>query len=162
MISPPHARYMLLSARVENCGPSMTTTHFSVCSWTPGAPVSNSFLTRGSIRLINWPLNGSPNIACPTMLVPSKNEEGLIPFVLSIIWEGMTKSPGRISSRKDPTAENATIALTPSDLRAAIFARVGTEDGLMLWAVPCRAMKATRTPDGRAEMVMGELGNPHG
>lgn len=96
------------------------------------------------------------------MLVPSKNEEGLIPFVLSIIWEGMTKSPGRISSRKDPTAENATIALTPSDLRAAIFARVGTEDGLMLWAVPCRAMKATRTPDGRAEMVMGELGNPHG
>lgn len=31
MMSPPHRRYMLLSARVENCGPSMTTSVPSVC-----------------------------------------------------------------------------------------------------------------------------------
>lgn len=32
MMSPPHRRYMLLSARVENCGPSMTTRVPSVCN----------------------------------------------------------------------------------------------------------------------------------
>lgn len=32
MMSPPQRRYMLLSARVENCGPSMTTRVFWSCS----------------------------------------------------------------------------------------------------------------------------------
>jgi hypothetical protein len=45
--------------------------------------------------------------------------------------EGMTKSPGAISSRRDPTAEKATIAWTPKCLRAAMLARAGTSDGLI-------------------------------
>jgi hypothetical protein len=32
MMSPPQARYMWLSARVENWGPSMQTTHLAVWS----------------------------------------------------------------------------------------------------------------------------------
>lgn len=32
----------------------------------------------------------------------------------------------------------------------------------MEWPVPCRARKATRVPEGSAQMVMGELGKPQG
>ena len=74
----------------------------------------------------------------------------------------MTKCPGTISSLNEPTAENATIAFTPMDLRAAMLARAGTSVGVMEWLVPCREMKAIWAPEGREEMVMGEEGFPHG
>lgn len=74
----------------------------------------------------------------------------------------MTKCPGSISSRRDPTAENATMALTPMCFNAAMLARPGTSVGVMVWAGPCREMKATRAPEGRDEMVMGDEGFPQG
>lgn len=37
--------------------------------------------------------------------------------------------PGEISSRREPTAENAMMARTPRDFRADIFAREGTVEG---------------------------------
>jgi hypothetical protein len=48
---------------------------------------------------------------------------------LSTYPEGMTKSPGAISSRNEPTAEKATIAWTPMCFRAAMLARTGTSEG---------------------------------
>ena len=79
-----------------------------------------------------------------------------------MICVGRTKSPGAISSRRDPTAEKASTAFTPRDLNAAMLARAGTAEGLMEWPGPWRARKATWVPDGRAQMEMGELGKPHG
>lgn len=80
--------------------------------------------------------NGSPNWAWATTLVSSKNEAGRTPFVRSMIWSGIAKSPGLISSRRDPTAEKATMRRTPSDLRAAMFARAGTAEGGIEWPAP--------------------------
>lgn len=72
------------------------------------------------------------------------------------------KSPGAISSRSEPTAEKARIAFTPRDLRAEIFARDGTLVGEMIWPLPWRARKAILVPDGKEQMVIGELGKPQG
>jgi hypothetical protein len=79
-----------------------------------------------------------------------------------MIWSGMMKCPGAISSRSDPTAENATMASQPRCLRAAMLARAGTSVGEMVCEGPCREMKAIRAPEGREEMVIGEEGFPHG
>ena len=72
--------------------------------------------------------------------------------------------PGDISSRREPTAEDARIARTPRDLRADMLAREGTADGEMTWPGPWRAMNATRVREGegREAIVIGEEGNPHG
>ena len=72
------------------------------------------------------------------------------------------KSPGLISSLREPTAENATMTRTPNDLSAAIFARAGMFDGDTLWPVPCLAKKAMYVPFCRRAIVIGELGNPQG
>lgn len=64
--SPPHERYILLSALVENCGPSMQTMHLSMCSSDPDP--SSAFLTRLSRNCMSLLLNGSPNCACATTL----------------------------------------------------------------------------------------------
>ena len=64
--------------------------------------------------------------------------------------------------RREPTAEKARMARTPSDLNAAMFAREGTAEGGIECPTPCRARKATFVPEGRAQMAMGELGKPHG
>lgn len=80
----------------------------------------------------------------------------------SMICVGRTNDPGAISSRREPTAEKARMARTPSDLRAAMFAREGTADGEIVCLVPCRARNAMRVPEGRDEMVIGELGYPQG
>lgn len=72
------------------------------------------------------------------------------------------KDPGEISSRRDPTAEKARTARTPSDLRAAILAREGTAEGLIVWPIPCLAMKAIRVPEGREEITIGAEGYPQG
>jgi hypothetical protein len=75
-----------------------------------------------------------------------------------MICEGITKSPGAISSRRDPTALKAMIVFTPIEDSAAMLARAGTAEGLMEWATPCLARKATCAPLGREAMVIGELG----
>ena len=105
---------------------------------------------RGRMKEVSPRENGSPNMAWAT-IEPSKKVEGRMPWVvetriscaalreraseltlvLSMIWSGTTMSPGRTSSRRDPTAEKATIALTPRRLRAAILARALTEEGGM-------------------------------
>lgn len=72
------------------------------------------------------------------------------------------RSPGAISSCKDPTALNPTMALTPRDLNAAMLALEGTVEGVIWWLTPCRAMNAISSPLGRAKMAMGEEGLPHG
>lgn len=72
------------------------------------------------------------------------------------------KSPGAISSRSEPTAEKARIAFTPRDLRAEMFACDGTSVGDMIWPLPWRARKAILVPDGKEQMVIGELGKPQG
>lgn len=54
------------------------------------------------------------------------------------------------------------MARTPRDLRAAMLARDGTADGAMECPSPCLAMKAMRVPDGSEDIVIGELGKPHG
>jgi len=72
------------------------------------------------------------------------------------------KCPGAISSRSEPTAEKARIAFTPSDFRAEIFALDGTSVGEMVWPFPWRARKAIFVPDGKEQMVIGELGKPQG
>ena len=64
--------------------------------------------------------------------MPSKKLAGRTPLVRSMIWVGSAKSPGAISSRRDPTAEKATTIRTPRDLRAAMLAREGTEEGGMV------------------------------
>ncbi len=132
MMSPPQARYILLSALVENCGPSIHTIHLPVCSFAPFPWVSSTPCTRFSNHCTNLLLKGSPNPACATTLVPSKKLAGRTPLVRSMICEGRTKSPGAISSRREPTAEKARIARTPRDFSAAMLARVGTADGLMV------------------------------
>jgi hypothetical protein len=43
-----------------------------------------------------------------------------------------------------------------------MLARAGTSVGVMVWLRPCREMKAIWAPEGRAEMVIGEDGLPHG
>jgi hypothetical protein len=72
--------------------------------------------------------------------------------------------PGVISSRREPTAENARMARTPRDLSADMLAREGTEEGLSAWLGPWRATKATRVREGegRDAIVIGEDGKPHG
>jgi hypothetical protein len=75
-----------------------------------------------------------------------------------MIWVGRTKVPGEISSRRDPTAEKARMARTPRDFKAAMLAREGTAEGGMECPWPCRARNAMRVPDGREEIVIGELG----
>ena len=162
MRSPPHARYIKLSARVENCGPSMHTIVFSVNSFTPLPSSSSAFRILGSSHFRNLLLNGSPNDACATTLVSWKNDAARTPFVRSMIWFGSANEPGAISSRSEPTAEKASTARTPSDLSAAMFARAGTAEGGMECPLPWRVRKAICVPDGRAQMEMGELGKPHG
>jgi hypothetical protein len=73
---------------------------------------------------------GSPKDACATT-EESKNVEGRMPFVRSMIWVGRMNERGGMSSRREPTAEKAMMARTPSDLRAAMLAREGTDDGGM-------------------------------
>lgn len=118
--------------------------------------------TRSSSHFVSFNENGSPKAACATMDVPSKKLVGRTPLVRSMIWDGIAKSPGLISSRREPTAENARMARTPRDFRAAMLARAGTAEGAMLWPIPCLARKATWVPEGRAQMVIGELGKPQG
>lgn len=84
-----------------------------------------------------------------------------------MIWSGTIISPGLISSLKLPTALNATIALTPKNFKAAMFARAGTFEGGMLWWGPWRERKATDTvalPSsvGRVAIVIGDEGEPQG
>jgi hypothetical protein len=43
-----------------------------------------------------------------------------------------------------------------------MLARAGTSVGVMVWAEPCREMKAIWAPEGKEEMVMGEEGLPQG
>jgi hypothetical protein len=83
-------------------------------------------------------------------------------FVRSMSWLGRTRSPGAISSCKLPTALNATIALMPKLLKAAMLALEGTVEGVIWWLTPWRAIKAISSPDGSAKMEMGEDGLPHG
>ena len=134
--SAPQLLYILLSARVENWGPSMQIMVLSVWSFTPLPSSSSTCLTRLSNQATSLVLKGSPNAAWATMLVPSKKLAGRMPFVRSMTWEGRMKSPGAISSRSEPTAEKANIAFTPRDLRAEIFARDGTLLGEMVWPLP--------------------------
>ena len=82
-------------------------------------------------------------------------------MVRSMIWSGMTKSLGLMSSRREPTAEKAMMLRTPMDRRAAMLARAGTSWGANWWWMPWRARKATGTPLCRA-MRMGDEGKPHG
>jgi hypothetical protein len=117
---------------------------------------------RFSSHLTKFPLNGSPDAAWATIDVPSKNEQGRMPLVRSMICVGRTKDPGENSSRREPTAGKARIARTPRDFRAAMFARDGTAEGGMECPGPCLAKKAMRVPAGREEIVIGELGKPHG
>ena len=79
-----------------------------------------------------------------------------------MICVGTTKSSGSMCSCNDPTALNAKIMVTPSDLRAAMLARLGTSEGRRWCPFPCRARKATGNPDGDFAIVMGEEGYPHG
>jgi hypothetical protein len=162
MRSPPHWRYMMLSARVLNCGPSMQTIVLPVWSFTPFPWTSSALCTCSSSHAVRRSENGSPNAACATTDVPSKKLTGRTPFVRSITCAASAKSPGAISSRSEPTAEKARITRAPSDFSAATFARAGTAEGAMVWPGPCRARKATRVPDGSAQMVMGDEGSPHG
>lgn len=162
MRSPPHWRYIALSARVENCGPSMHTMHLSVNSCTPRPCASSTTRTRPASHAESARLNGSPNAACATTLVPSKNDAARTPFVRSMICEGSANAPGAISSRSEPTAEKARMVRTPRDLSAAMLARAGTAEGEMVCPVPCRARKAMCAPEGNEEMVMGEEGKPQG
>ena len=159
--SPPHCRYITLSALVENCGPSIQTIHFPVNNCTPFPSSSSAFRTLPSSQCTSFKLNGSPNAVWATML-PSKKLAGRIPFVRSMICVGITNEPGAISSRREPTAENARTARTPSDLRAAMLAWNGMADGEWMCPAPCRARNATRVPEGRDVMVIGELGYPQG
>ena len=103
-------------------------------------------------------VNGSPNEACATTPVPSKKVDFLIPFVRSMIWFGNTKSPGAISSLREPTAENAMMERTPMALREAMLAREGTLVGEWEWEEPCRGKKAILAPDGREDTVIGAEG----
>jgi hypothetical protein len=43
--------------------------------------------------------------------------------VRSMNWSTITRSPGRISSRKLPQADTATMSVTPSRLSASMLAR---------------------------------------
>jgi hypothetical protein len=129
MISPPQALYMLLSALVEKSGPSMQTTVFSVCKRTLPADSFSALSTNGIRNLENALEKGSPKVAWATIFVPSKKLDWRTPLVLSMIWSGIIKSPGRISSLSDPTAEKASIALTPRCFNAAILAAKGTTLG---------------------------------
>jgi hypothetical protein len=54
------------------------------------------------------------------------------------------------------------MACTPRDLRAAMLARTGTSEGVMVWWGPWREMKAISAPLGSAEIVMGDEGLPQG
>lgn len=72
------------------------------------------------------------------------------------------KSPGLISSLKEPTAEKAIMTRTPRDFRAAMLARTGMKDGAMLCCFPCLAKNAMWVPSLNLAMVIGELGNPQG
>lgn len=160
--SAPQPLYMMLSARVENWGPSIQMMVLSVWSFTPPPSSSNTCLTRLSNQATSLVLKGSPNAAWATMFVPSKKLTGRTPFVRSMTWDGRMKSPGAISSRSEPTAEKARIAFTPRDLRAEIFARDGTSVGEMVWPLPWRARKAIFVPDCKEQIVIGALGRPHG
>ena len=170
MMSPPHMRYILLSARVENCGPSMHTMHLPLCMRgaypraarsSSAAPLSTAS-TRPSSQRTRRSANGSPNAACATTLVPSKKLAGRTPLVRSMICVGRTKSPGASSSWSEPTAENASMARTPSDLSAAMLACAGTAEGAIVCPTPWRARKAILVPKGRAQIAIGELGKPQG
>lgn len=103
---------------------------------------------------------GSANPTWPTSPF-SKKVNGRMPLVRSMIWSGMTKSMGLMSSRRDPTAEKAMMLRTPMERRAAMLARAGTSCGANWWWMPWRARKATGTPLCRA-MRMGDDGKPHG
>jgi len=43
-----------------------------------------------------------------------------------------------------------------------MLARAGTVEGWKVWPWPCRARKATRVPEGREQIAIGELGKPQG
>lgn len=110
----------------------MQTMVLPVCNCAPFPDVSKTAFTRPSNHLVSFNEKGSPKAACATMEVPSKKLAGRTPLVLSMIWDGIAKSPGRTSSRREPTAEKARMARTPKDFKAAMLARAGTADGLML------------------------------
>lgn len=150
MTVPPQDLYMLLSARVLNCGPSnhlpsaVRTRPFhptvsggtipiqinnpSLCIFTP-SPFNTPPLPMSNTALASPVSKGSAKLTCPTN-PPSKKVLALIPFVRSMICEGMTKSRGRMYSCKLPTAENAMMERTPMDRRAAMLARLGTSVGV--------------------------------
>jgi hypothetical protein len=58
---------------------------------------------------------------CPTIPVPKKLF--CRAKVRSMNWSGMTKVPGASSSRREPTAENASTSVTPARLSASMLAR---------------------------------------
>ena len=43
-----------------------------------------------------------------------------------------------------------------------MFAREGTSEGVWMWPMPCRAMKAIGWPEGSEAKVMGDDGAPQG
>mmetsp|Transcript_394 Transcript_394/g.452 ORF Transcript_394/g.452 Transcript_394/m.452 type:complete len:208 (+) Transcript_394:521-1144(+) len=170
---PPHDLYNFDSALVLNCGPSIQIKVKSspllvlALLWKVGISLPSCWSKKpfvsklSAMSLFNLRSNGSPNIAWATNPF-SKKVDGLIPLVLSITCVGMTKSLGLISGCNDPTAEKATIALTPIFFKAAMLALDGTSVGNKSCFCPCLAKNATGNPPSVTEIVIGDDGYPHG
>ena len=75
-----------------------------------------------------------------------------------MICDGITKSLGAISSRSEPTAENASTVRTPRCFSAAMLAVDGTCDGEIEWFRPWRARNATSVPASVRAMLIGDDG----
>ncbi len=151
--STPQLRYKRLSARVENCGPSMQ--RYVPSSWA-FAPVASAAARRWA-----WSCGqtGSAKATCATT-PPPKNDRGRA-TVRSMNWSTSTSSPGEISSRIDPTALTEMSRVTPSCFMPWTLAREFTSVGDSRCPLPCRGRK-TSSCSPSFPTRYSSLGSPKG
>ncbi len=130
--SKPSRRFVSLSARVLNCGPSMFTYVPPRCIVRPSAAPSSKMSRCNGAQI------GSANATCATM-PPPKNV--WIWLVRSKNCDGSTMCSGAYFSCNEPTAVTQMIQRTPSERSAQIFARCGSSCGWMRWPRPWRGRK---------------------
>ena len=135
MTLAPQLRYSSDSARVENCGPSITTyvppRTRRTPAWAPAASSAPPNRAHTGSAMGTWATQPVPKKVLARAKVRSMN------------WSTTTKVPGARSSLSDPTADNAMTSVTPARFRTSMLARKLISPGGMRWPRPWRGRKTT-------------------
>src|SRR6266851_2703984 len=146
-------RYSSLSARVENCGPSMQRYVPPACTVAPAA--------KHAARKCWWSVGQTGSQKATWTTIPSPKKVRGRATVRSMYCAGSTRWPGAISSFIEPTALTEMTRVTPNCLSACRLARAFTSVGVRRWPIPWRGRKAISSSPRRPTTI-GSLGSPKG